>query len=100
MRYLPLLLTFTVACGDDTAKPKRQKEDQEIIYDLSLGGDVGIVEADMSGVDEEDTTCSPLDCRKSELINMIQVKSEFEYALLGGFEFEPKPFEFRHDMGE
>ena len=99
MRYLLLLLTFTVACGDDTAKPKRQKEDQDIIYDLSLEGDVGIAEADMGGIDE-DTTCSPLDCRKSELINMIQVKREFEYALLGGFEFEPAPFEFRHDMGE
>ena len=101
MRYLfLLLLTFSIACGDDSAKPKRQKDDQDMILDSSVEEDM-ILE-DVGGLEEIDlgTPCSPLECRSDELINMIQVKREFEYASLGGIEFEPKPFEFRYDMGE
>ena len=99
MRYLFILLTLTIACGDDTAKPKRQKDNQDMMIDLSFENDMGIED---EGVDDLDIgiPCSPLECRRDELMNMIQVEKNFEYASLGGFEFEPQPFEFRHDMGE
>ncbi len=98
MRYLFLLLTFTISCGDDSAKPKRQKDDQDTVLDLSIEDDMTFEDMDLEGEDLG-TPCSPLDCRRDELINMIQVKREYEYASLGGFELEPQPFEFRNDMG-
>lgn len=97
MRYLilPIILSTTVACGDDTAKPKkRYEEDQEI---SSGQNDMEVI--DDMGVDDGND-CSTLECNQDKLINMIDVERTFEYAMLGGIEFEPEPFEFRHDMGE
>lgn len=97
MRYLilPIILSTTVACGDNTAKPKkRYAEDQEISAEQN---DMGVID-DM--VVDGGLDCSPLECNRDKLINMIDVERNFEYAALGGFEFEPEPFEFRFDMGD
>ena len=99
MRYLilPILLSTVVACGDDNAKPKKRydDDDQNVSYDQMLdmeqGGDVG---------GNAETSCSPLECDRDKLIDMVDVEKNFEFAMLGGIEIEPEPFEFRFDMGE
>lgn len=98
MRYLllPIILTISVACGDDSAKPLRKSKDQavDLDWDMETGG-VETHSPDMGGTIEEDEECPIFECRKGELLNMIEVKKPYELAVLGGFEFEPEPFEFR-----
>tara|TARA_Y100001970_G_C14228411_1_gene857105 strand:- start:364 stop:663 length:300 start_codon:yes stop_codon:yes gene_type:complete len=92
MRYLilPIILSVTVACGDDTAKPKkRYTNDQDVLNEMDMDVDV-----------DSDVECPSFECNRDKLINMIEVQRNFEYAMLGGMEFEPMPFEFRSDMGE
>ena len=94
MRYLilPIILFTTVACGDETAKPKkRYTEDQDVLNEIDMDMDMG------AGGDVE---CPSIECNRDKLINMIEIQRNFEYAMLGGMEFEPMPFEFRSDMGK
>ena len=103
MRYLILfLLTFTISCGDDSAKPVR-KNDQNLntLEDMSLEMremDGGLEENDfeIEGGDQND--CSPLECLDEKLMNMIEKEKNYEFASLGGREFKPHPFEFDFDM--
>lgn len=100
MRYLllPIILICTIACGDDSVKPLRKNKDQdqdlilEAEMDMEMGG--SDMEMEVGGSDH----CPPVECRSEELLNLLQVEKPYEIAALGGFEFEPEPFEFR-DMG-
>lgn len=97
MRYLlPLLFTFTFACGEDSARP-RNKQDQE----ADLGVDMSEV-SDM-GMDNgvEDMGCNNvLDCMSDEdiqdkLLNLLHPMDHEDFK--GHYEFEPQPFEFNQE---
>jgi len=93
MRHLilPILLSTAVACGEDTAKPKKRYEDEDQMIDMEQGEDFG---------GSAETSCSPLECDREKLIDMVDVEKNFEFAMLGGIDIEPEPFEFRFDMGK
>ncbi len=97
MRYLlTLLLTFTFACGEESARP-RTKQDMNL--------DQSMVEMDMGmemGGAEEDMGCNALDCMSDEelqdkLLNLLHPRDHGIYK--DHFEFEPEPFEFESDYG-
>lgn len=91
MRYLlPLILTFTFACGEESVRP-RTKQNQE--------ADLGVDMSDMlldSGV--EDMGCAnALDCMSNEemqdkMLNLLRPSEHGGFD--GRFDFEAQPFEF------
>lgn len=90
---LPIILSASVACGDDTAKPKKRCTVDQDVYeqnDMDVDG----------GTEIKGVGCSLFECNRDKLINMIDVERNFEYAMSSGMEFEPMPFEFRSDMDE
>ena len=90
MRYLlTLLLTFTFACGEESARP-RTKQDMDFDQSVEVGGA------------EEDMGCNALDCMSDEelqdkLLNLLHLRDHGIYR--DHFEFEPEPFEFDYDYG-
>lgn len=99
MRYLlTLLLTLTLSCGDESAKPSRNGKDQDQnidMGDMGVDGDTG-VEGDM----ELDLGTTPKSYMNKNLINMIHTEKDYEFAVVGGFELEPQPFEFGGSEGD
>ena len=94
MRYLlPLLLTFTFACGEDSVRPRtKQNQDADLGVDMSDMSDMLLD----SGV--EDMGCAnALDCMSDEEIQekMLNLLRPSEHGGFDGrFDFEPQPFEF------
>ena len=98
MRYLlTLLLTLTLSCGDESAKPNKNGKDQDLNLDMGDMGvqeDTGVEEEDMGLDMEVDSTYM-----NKNLINLIHIEKDYEFAVVGGFEFEPQPFEFGGSEG-
>ena len=88
MRYLlTLLLTFTLSCGEETARPRTK--------DMDVGMDVDMESA-------EDMGCNSIDCMsedelRDKLLNLLHPRDHGIYR--DHFEFEPEPFEFDSDYG-
>lgn len=98
MRYLlTLLLALTLSCGEESAKPNKNGKDQDLnldMGDMGVGGDTGVEEEDMILDMEVDSTYM-----NKNLINLIHIEKDYEFAVVGGFEFEPQPFEFGGSEG-
>lgn len=93
MRYfLPLLLTFTFACGEDSARP-RTKQNQDADQGIDMGDTHDMVMDNEVG----DMGCNILDCidDESKMINLLLPSDHGGFK--GHFEFEPEPFEFNQE---
>lgn len=100
MRYLlTLLLTLTISCGDESAKPTRKDMTEELDgqdMDISdMGGSDMEIDFEMD-MESSDMGESIMD---KALINMIHKKSDYSFAVVGGFNLEPQPFEFGGSEG-
>ena len=98
MRYLlTLLLTFNLACGEESARPRIKKEtylDQGVEVSLDL---------EMIEGGSESIGCSNLECMddkdlRDKLLNLLHTSKDYG-IFKDQFQFEPEPFEFEYDNG-